>query len=148
MTRTESNWQRTWKPSAKPLLSKNWNRFFVQIKTMRFKFWIYRFWIGRLCAQIKENHLKGLESGEVELQEEEPFKINDLIAWDDIEIEDELSATHAVDDDADGVPLHTNEPSKFKSKLSVPLVCSPSIHTILYNICQELTRNLPYTMIE
>lgn len=57
-------------------------------------------------------------------------------AWDEIEIEDDLNETQTTTD------------VSFKSKLNVPLVCSPTIQTILYTLCQQLTKNLPYNMIE
>jgi hypothetical protein len=62
-----------------------------------------------------------------------------LISWDEIEIEDESTET-----DEDKIA----KDSSFKSKLNVPLVCSPTIQTILYTISQQLTKNLPYNMIE
>ena len=58
-------------------------------------------------------------------------------AWDDIEIEDELGNSEPV-----------QEVQLIKSKLNVPLVCSPLIQTILYTLCQELTKHLAYNMIE
>lgn len=64
-----------------------------------------------------------------------PFLINQLIAWDEIEIEDELS--------------ESNEKSNnTKSKLSVPLVCSASIQNILFHLSQELIKNLSYDIID
>lgn len=58
-----------------------------------------------------------------------------MIAWDEIEIEDEPDDTENTSD-------------LVKSKLYAPLVCSPSIQSILYDLCQQLTKNLSYNMIE
>ena len=90
----------------------------------------------------------------------EKFEINISLkkAWDEIEIEDELSGG-GVGDGAEGEPSDETAPNlsaakkyantqSFKSKLSVPLVCSTHIQSILFTLCQELTKNLSYPMIE
>ena len=67
-----------------------------------------------------------------------------LKAWDEIEIEDELSSSTPADE---AEPVLAKSQS-FKSKLNVPMVCSPLIQNILYTVCQQLTKNLSFTMIE
>ena len=54
-----------------------------------------------------------------------------LKAWDEIEIEDEID---------------TGKQSK--SKISVPVVCSPLIQQIIFDVSQQLVKMLPYTMIQ
>ena len=72
-----------------------------------------------------------------------------LKAWDEIEIEDELSATASDEQNGDAADTASLTKSQsFKSKLNVPLVCSPLIQNILYTISQQLTKNLTFTMIE
>lgn len=65
-------------------------------------------------------------------------------SWDEIEIEEELN----VDQNEDTTSSLSKSTNKFKSKLSVPLVCSSSIQNMLYWLSQQLTKNLTYTMIE
>jgi hypothetical protein len=58
-----------------------------------------------------------------------------LIAWDEIEIEDELGGSNEKSNES-------------KSKLSVPLVCSVSIQNVLFHLSQELIKNLSYDIID
>lgn len=94
-----------------------------------------RIWIESICLEIKRNHLNNLNDSYI--SSEHNLAVNDLIAWDEIEIEDEPS--EVSNNDTENIT---------KSKLYAPLVCSPSIQSILYNLCQQLTRNLSYNMIE
>ena len=69
-------------------------------------------------------------------------------AWDEIEIEDELGATNGEIETSEQTTEQVTNVQAFKSKLSVPLVCSSLIQSILYFLSQEITKNLTYSMIE
>lgn len=73
--------------------------------------------------------------------------INDLVAWDEIEIEDELGTEEEEEEVSTDKKAQVVEEST-KSKLHAPLVCSPTIQTVLYTLCQELCKNLSYNMID
>lgn len=96
-------------------------------------------WIDSLCNELSRTHL----SKSTLLI----FLCRELTAWDEIEIEDELNMD-VGGENPNEISTQTIKTSKVKSKLSVPLVCSPSIQNILYWLSQQLTKNLNYTMIE
>ncbi len=91
-----------------------------------------------ISLEINNNHLSKLNGNFNSTENTNELTINNLIAWDEIEIENEPEANN---DEIENNPL-------VKSKLYAPLVCSPSIQTILYDLCQQLTKNLSYNMIE
>jgi hypothetical protein len=93
----------------------------------------FNIWLDHLSSQMKRSD----NSNSLLL-------INKFIAWDDIEIEDELKDDEPVEDEL----ISKSASPLVKSKISVPLVCSPIIQNILYNICHELTKNLFYSMID
>ena len=96
-------------------------------------------WIDHLCDDIKQNYLSKL-ANQHHLNDSTKLAIDELIAWDEIEIDDESSETPA--------DKEKQTEATFKSKLNVPLVCSPTIQTVLYSTCQQLAKNLSYNMIE
>ena len=86
------------------------------------------FWIKHLCHDMEEKYLKRYI-----LKPNDVLLVDELIAWDEIEVDEEL-------DDL--------SKDSSKSKLNAPLVCSPLVQTILYAVSQSLARSLPYTMID
>ncbi len=100
-----------------------------------------RIWIEYLCVDMKLNYLDKL-ANQHDSNVSSKLAIDELIAWDEIEIDDETS--EASSDKSE----NEQKDSTFKSKLNVPLVCSPTIQTVLYSTCQQLTKNLSYNMIE
>lgn len=64
--------------------------------------------------------------------------------WDEIEIEDEVNLNQPEDSSSE--TKVQNQESK--SKLSVPLVCSSLIQNLLHSLIQQVTKDLPYTMID
>ena len=68
--------------------------------------------------------------------------------WDEIEIEDEVSISQNNGEENVSEAKKTDAQQSYKSKLNVPLVCSSMIQNILHTICQQLTKDLTYTMIE
>lgn len=75
------------------------------------------------------------------------FFFADLKTWDEIEIDDEVSISQNNENE-NGVEVKKSDAQSYKSKLNVPLVCSSMIQNILHTICQQLTKDLTYTMIE
>lgn len=122
------------------IVDKNWLKFteeFQEICKIGFKIWI-----DNLCAEIKTKYLDKVENP-TNKSEEPTLAINDLIAWDEIEIEDELDPTDEQEETTE-----KTDTEAVKSKLHAPLVCSPLIQNILYTICQNITKNFSYNMID
>ncbi|CAF0714065.1 unnamed protein product [Brachionus calyciflorus] len=96
-------------------------------------------WIENLCIKVKKDLNENL------FNSNNGLNIDELVAWDEIEIDDEVNINQS--DDFDNQAKKSDQQS-FKSKLSVPLVCSSTIQNILHMISHQLTKDMSYTMIE
>ncbi|RNA42051.1 conserved oligomeric Golgi complex subunit 1, partial [Brachionus plicatilis] len=95
-------------------------------------------WIDNLCSSLKDNLWKRLS------QNENVLLVNDLVTWDEIEIEDEVCLNQPEENSS----VTRIQSSESKSKLSVPLVCSSVIQNLLHSLSQQIAKDLPYTMID
>lgn len=102
----------------------------------------FKIWIENICDEIKEERLTDFKDSDITNQS--VLAVNDIIAWDEIEIEDDIDSELTNGEETE----KETDTDGQKSKLHAPLVCSPLIQTILYSLCQELTKNLSYNMID